>query len=276
MPSTPRLHRLVALGLLCLPALAIPESRGGQSAARQAYRETIAGTLVAFDMAPVPGGTVTIDGEPVSVAPFFIGRTEVTWDMYDVFALGLDTPKGRGSADAVSRPSLPYGAPDYGWGHAGYPVISVTRAAAAAFCEWLSGKTGRTYRLPTEAEWLHAAALAAGERPLTHARLDALAWHRDNSSAQTHATGARKPDALGLFDLFGNAAEWVSGTRLVLRGGSFRDSADVVGPAARVLQDDSWNERDPQLPKSRWWLSDAPFAGFRLVRESVAITGRNR
>jgi formylglycine-generating enzyme required for sulfatase activity len=78
--------------------------------------------------------------------------------------------------------------------------------------------------------------------------------------------GARKPDALGLFDLFGNAAEWVTtsdGTR-VTRGGSFRDA--VVGPASRAVQDDSWNERDPQLPKSRWWLSDGPFAGFRVVR----------
>ena len=51
------------------------------------------------------------------------------------------------------------------------------------------------------------------------------------------------------------------------RGGSFRDAAERVGPAARAVQDDSWNERDPQLPKSRWWLSDGPFVGFRIVRE---------
>jgi hypothetical protein len=53
----------------------------------------------------------------------------------------------------------------------------------------------------------------------------------------------------------------------VLRGGSYRDAADAVGPASRAVQDESWNIRDPQLPKSRWWLSDAPFAGFRIVRE---------
>jgi formylglycine-generating enzyme required for sulfatase activity len=79
--------------------------------------------------------------------------------------------------------------------------------------------------------------------------------------------GTRAPDALGLFDLFGNAAEWVATESgdLVTRGGSYRDDAGAVGPDARAIQDSSWNETDPQLPKSRWWLSDAPFVGFRLA-----------
>jgi formylglycine-generating enzyme required for sulfatase activity len=95
-----------------------------------------------------------------------------------------------------------------------------------------------------------------------------MAWHRGNAKGQTHPVASRKPDALGMFDLFGNAAEWVStddGQR-VARGGSFRDAPEVTGPRARATQDASWNERDPQLPKSRWWLSDAPFVGFRIVR----------
>jgi formylglycine-generating enzyme required for sulfatase activity len=221
------------------------------------YRESIPGTLVSFDMVLVPGDT-----------PFFIGRTEVTWDMYDVFALGLDAAAQSEGADAVARPSQPYGAPDYGWGHAGYPVISVTRSAAEAFCAWLSKKTGKTYRLPSDAEWSRAAAAAAGNGPLTPERRDALAWHSGNASARTHPVAKRTADALGLFDLFGNAAEWVttSDDTLVTRGGSFRDAVSAVGPEARAQQDASWNERDPQLPKSRWWLSDGPFVGFRLVR----------
>jgi len=219
-----------------------------------AYRETIPGTLVSFDMVLVPGDD-----------PFYIGRTEVTWDMYDVFALGLDSSSKTEGADAVARPSQPYGAPDYGWGHAGYPVISVTRSAAEAFCAWLSKKTGKTYRLPTEAEWTRVAALATeGGLP---ARRDELAWHRGNSSGRTHPVAKRTADALGLFDLFGNAAEWVTTAdgALVTRGGSFRDPAENVGPDARAVQDETWNERDPQLPKSRWWLSDGPFVGFRVV-----------
>jgi formylglycine-generating enzyme required for sulfatase activity len=132
----------------------------------------------------------------------------------------------------------------------------------------VSAKTGKTYRLPTEAEWLLAAQLAAGQEPLNTARTESLAWHRGNSSKRTHPVGKRTADALGLYDLFGNAAEWVvtDDGKLVTRGGSFRDAIDKVGPNARAEQDDSWNERDPQLPKSRWWLSDGPFVGFRLVR----------
>jgi hypothetical protein len=52
----------------------------------------------------------------------------------------------------------------------------------------------------------------------------------------------------------------------VTRGGSFRDPLDQVWAGARAVQDESWNERDPQLPKSKWWLSDGPFVGFRLAR----------
>jgi formylglycine-generating enzyme required for sulfatase activity len=217
-------------------------------------------------MVPVKGGTVTVDGKATPVEPFLIGRTEVTWDMYDVFALGLDKDS---AADAVSRPSQPYGAPDYGWGHSGFAAISIAYPAAEAFCEWLSKKTGKAYRLPTEAEWMHAAALAAGGSELSTSQLDALAWHRGNSVSKAHPVGKRKPDALGLSDLFGNAAEWVStadGT-MVTRGGSFRDPPERIGPAARAEYDGSWQERDPQLPKSRWWLSDGPFVGFRLVRK---------
>ena len=228
-------------------------------------RDTIPGTLVSFEMVAVPAGQVTLDGKVIKVAPFHIGRTEVTWDMYDVFALGQDAPAQ--GVDAVSRPSQPYGAPDYGWGHAGYAAISIARPAADAFCAWLSKTTGRQYRLPTEAEWAHAAALATGSVPLTPDRRDNLAWHAGNSLGTAHAVARKQPDALGLFDLFGNAAEWVVADEgAVTRGGSFRDPPDRVGPAARAIQQSSWNERDPQLPKSRWWLSDGPFVGFRIVR----------
>ena len=223
--------------------------------------DSIPGTLVTLDLVRVPAGR--------DVASFLIGRTELTWDAYDPFAFGPGSGGSRGSADAISRPSRPYGAPDYGFGHAGYPAISVTKEAADAYCRWLSEKTGRRYRLPTEAEWAHAAQLAAGTKPLRRQRRDALAWHRGNAAAKSHPSGRKAADALGLRDLFGNVAEWVttSDGQLATRGGSWRDAPGNVGPAARALQDDSWNERDPQIPKSPWWLSDGPFVGFRIVRE---------
>lgn len=248
--------------MCCAAALATPDARALAQAATaaQGYRQAIEGTTVGFEMVPVPGGKVTVQGQTVNVEPFLISRTEVTWDLYDLFALGRDQ-----GADATARPSQPYGAPDYNWGHNGYAAISVTRDAAEAFCTWLSAKTGRTYRLPTEAEWVRAAGLAAAGT--TPEGRDAMTWHAGNSRGTTHPVGKRKPDALGLFDLFGNAAEWVTtadGTR-VTRGGSFRDPLPATGPDARAEQDYSWNERDPQLPKSKWWLSDGPFVGFRVV-----------
>jgi formylglycine-generating enzyme required for sulfatase activity len=252
--------RLLAAGLhltLAAPLAAQPA----------VLRDSVPGALFAFELVRVPGGEVTVAGptgmERVTVAPFYLGRTEVTWELYDHFAFGLDTVRVTGGAAAIARPSRPYGAPDYGFGHQGYPVISVTREAAAAFAVWLSLRTGHRYRLPTDAEWQRAADLAGSEP------LDRLAWHAGNAGAKSHPVTVRPADALGLHDLFGNAAEWVVSAdgRRVTRGGSWRDALATVGPHARAVQDDSWNERDPQFPKSSWWLSDAPFVGFRLVRE---------
>lgn len=252
--------RRLAAGLLLTSAAPL-------AAQPAVLRDSVPGALFAFELVRVPGGEVMVAGrhgvDTMTVAPFHIGRTEVTWELYDLYAFGLDTARVTGRADAVARPSRPYGAPDYGFGHQGYPVISVTREAAAAFAVWLSARTGHRYRLPTEAEWQRAANLA-GE-----GEVDDLAWHAGNAGAKSHPVAARPPDALGLHDLFGNAAEWVTSAdgRRVTRGGSWRDPPGRVGPRARAVQDDSWNERDPQFPKSSWWLSDAPFVGFRLVRE---------
>lgn len=225
-------------------------------------------------MIPVPGGIVLVasSGGPVhvTVTPFWIGKTEVTWDEYDVFAYRLDEPaEERTGADATARPSRPYGAPDYGWGHHGFPAISIAAPAAADFAAWLSTRTGRKYRLASDAEWTRAAEAGFGVGGITPTELDAVAWHAANAGARTHPVASRQADALGLHDMLGNAAEWVLGPdgRPLTRGGSWADSAHRVGPQTRARPTPAWNARDPQFPKSRWWLSDGPFVGFRLVRE---------
>ena len=249
---------------LALPAQATrqrPAARPAAAGTLAPYTDSIPKTLVTFEMVPVRAGA--------GVKAFWIGKTEVLWEAYDPFAFGPGSGGARGSQEAELRPSKPYGAPDYGWGHKGFPVISVAREAAEAYCRWLSEQTGKTYRLPTEAEWEHVARLAAGGTSLAAPALDALAWHAGNAGGKSHASGTKRPDRLGLVDLFGNAAEWVTtkdGARAA-RGGSWRDPAARVGPGARAVEDDSWNERDPQIPKSIWWLSDGPFVGFRIVRE---------
>jgi hypothetical protein len=54
-----------------------------------------------------------------------------------------------------------------------------------------------------------------------------------------------------------------------LRGGSYEDIAPSLKSSSRQFSQADWNKRDPQIPKSRWWLTDAAFAGFRIVRPAV-------
>lgn len=244
------------------------------------YTETIPGTLIRFEMVPVPGGTVTIDTpdgpQEVAVEPFWMGRTEVAWDAYDVFVYGLDKQNEGLSAaevDAIARPSKPYVLPGEDFGHKGYPALAMTRRAATEYGRWLAAKTDRPYRLPTRAEWKHACMLGMGDALAQGP--DAVAehaWMAANAEGQTHPVGASAADALGLHDLLGNAAEFVADADPdddqppVAWGGSYRTEAAAIGCDARTQQTAAWQASDPQLPKSSWWLSDAPFVSFRLVR----------
>jgi len=65
--------------------------------------------------------------------------------------------------------------------------------------------------------------------------------------------------------MLGNVAEWTQ-DRLTLKGGCFRDAAEQLHSAARLPYDRKWNARDPQIPRSKWWNTDAPFIGFRIIR----------
>jgi formylglycine-generating enzyme required for sulfatase activity len=242
------------------------------------YTESIAGTTVTFDMVPVPGGTMSLHdalapggrSTRVDVSPFWVGKTEVTWDEYDVWMLRLDVePAQRAGIDAESRPSRPYGAPDRGFGHAGFAAISVTYQAATRYTEWLSDKTGRRYRLPTWAEWQIARLKDIDAGGGVDPALDDRSWHAENAGGTTHAVSSLQPGTLGLFDILGNAGEWAVNQfgDPALYGGHYRTAPDELFCGTSATQDDSWNERDPQIPKSSGWLSDGPFAGFRVVRE---------
>ncbi|NLC56573.1 MAG: formylglycine-generating enzyme family protein [Armatimonadetes bacterium] len=246
---------------------------------RAPYTEKIPGSTVSFEMVPIPAGTVKV-ADPtkegavreIKVGPFWMSKTEVTWEAFDVFAFKLDDPaeQAKGGAAAIARPSKPYGAPDRGFGHQGYPAMSLTYHAASEYCRWLSAKTGHRYRLPTEAEWEYAcrAGTLAAAPIADKAVLDKMAWYYDNSDEKTHPVGKKEPNPWGLFDMLGNVAEWCTGLddTPVVRGGSYWDLAEQVHPGARVPESPDWQMSDPQNPKSKWWLTDGPFIGFRVVR----------
>lgn len=233
-----------------MPAAAQP----GAVAAPEAFSEAIDGSTVEFVMLPLPG-----EGETL-----WMSRTEITWDLYDIYLYRLDqADPDAADADGLARPSKPYVPPDRGWGHAGFPAIGMTRHAAEQFCVWLSARTGRTYRLPTHEEWLRACD-TDDERPI-----EKRAWFAGNADRRTHAVGTRLANAHGFVDLIGNAAEWVdtgAGKNTIV-GGSYRDGQPSC--ASSETQQFGWNASDPQFPKSQWWLADAPFVGFRVVCEDA-------
>ncbi len=218
-------------------------------------------------MVPIPDGRVEWNGKPHEVKGLCFGETEVTWDVFDVWAFRLDqSPEEIAQGvDAESRPSRPYGAPDQGFGHSGFAAITMTANGARVFCEWLSAKTGKRYRLPTEAEWDYAAR-AGSWNPES---LDASAWFWDNADDRAQPVGKKRSNVWGLFDMVGNVAEWsiAADGFPITCGGSYLSKRPDAHPGARQKQQPKWNERDPQNPKSLWWLPDAPFVGFRLVCE---------
>jgi formylglycine-generating enzyme required for sulfatase activity len=240
----------------------------GQAVEASAYIEKIPGTLVSFRMIPVPGGTVQIETtqgvRSVEIGPFWISQTEVPWDLYDVYLYGLDRESAAADADAVSRPTRPYVLPGEEFGHEGHPAIGMSFHAARAFAHWLSARTGKKYRVPMEAEWEHACRLGG-----TEGTRASDAWHEANSEARTHPVGSKPANVLGVHDMLGNVAEWVQGVAAdsVVKGGAYGDDADALACSARQRQTPAWNATDPQLPKSRWWLPDAPFVGLRIVQE---------
>jgi len=229
-----------------------------------------------------------------------MSKYEVSWDLYDAFRLDnvkVPPPSG-GSAhpgvDAITRPTPPYGDKSFGFGKGTRPAISMTHHAAMEFTHWLSRMTGHAYRLPTEAEWEYAC-LAGGEGPWPWGddedAVEEHAWYLDNADFQTQPVGELAPNAWGIHDPAGNVAEWVldryepdAWTRLaegaerpvvlpgierypdVVKGGSWDDLPVALRCAARRASEPGWSRRDPQIPQSIWWHTDATFVGFRVVR----------
>jgi formylglycine-generating enzyme required for sulfatase activity len=314
------------------------------------YTETIPGTEVAFEMVPVPGGEFLL-GSPdseadrgsdegpqvrVRVAPYWIGKTEVTWaeyqaymKMYHVFKMlqrlaAMPIEPGQNAADAKARElidehawngdlagqwevdavttatplydaSFTYGVGD----QPNQPAVTMTQFAARQYTKWLSGITGREFRLPTEAEWEYAAragtttAYSFGDDP---AQLKVYGWFDENGDYETHPVASKKPNPWGLYDVHGNVGEWTLDqydagtyealgagpvdasaavrwpTKLyprVIRGGSWLELAPECRSAARQKSDDEeWKLSDPNLPLSPWWYTEEPATGvgMRIVR----------
>jgi hypothetical protein len=238
----------------------------------------VPGTTVRFDLAKVEAGTVKggegDEAPSTDIGSMLVLTTELTWDLYDIFVYQLDEPDGTSPADAVSRPSKPYVPPDRGFGHDGYPAIGMTRFAAEAFCTWMSHKLGVTVRLPTQPEWIYLARGGSDAPYCCDADAESImsyAWLDANSEHSTHPVGEKLPNAFGLYDIHGNAAEWVmtDTRRPFAMGGGYRNSAADATATSAQKQVSAWNQSDPQIPKSQWWLADCSWVGFRFVIDAT-------
>ncbi len=217
------------------------------------FTEYIPGSPVSFEMVAIDGGSYVMgspENEPfrkdsegpqidVSISPFFMGRIEVSWDEYLAFfkqtgALGKTADAylnvGQAEVDGISGPTPPWGAPDQGWGKGRMPAITMTHHAAQVYCQWLTDITGKTYRLPTEAEWEYAARggsstpyffegdpkryVKQGIRNklfgIDTSHINSFVIYTENSAAKTTVPASVQENPLGLINMLGNVAEFCS------------------------------------------------------------------
>lgn len=256
-------------------------------------QEKIPGSEETFSLKLIPSGKLLLkeDAKTAILDSFYIGTHEVTHDLFVLFKRKeFDTEASDLSSDytpdAVTRPSPPYEDLTWGMGNiGGFPAVSMTQQAALKFCRWLYLKTGRFYRLPTEAEWTYVALHHLGD---SNSGIQ-VGWFEENSDSKFHKVG-QVASQNGIYDMYGNVLEWtmdywkegflstyqeneinnpwVVPTKKnyrVLKGGSFYDASADVTAWTRFKSERKWQERDPQIPKSLWWLTDGSFVGFRVV-----------
>lgn len=282
-----------------------------------AYSQTIPGSDVTIEMLPVQGGTFMMgrstdeDGyenhegpqRRVNVDPFWMSKHIITWEQYDLFSRELLEIEFTDNlldefgieADAIITPSPPYGDEAYGMGReTDHPAVSMTHFAAVVYTMWLTAKTGKFHRLPTEAEWEYA---CRGGTSTTYffgddpSDLDEYEWYRGNSGSRYHRTGSKQPNPFGFFDMQGNVTEWTMDEYLedyhdvlegdvadnpwfrpeslyprAVRGGHWNENAEDIRCTKRRGSSGQWSRSDPQIPKSMWWHTNAPFVGFRIIR----------
>lgn len=279
-----------------------------------------------FTMVPVPGGAFRFGSpesesgrEPsegpafeVKIEPFWIADKEVSWAEYQTFMAmtdifvnfavqGVRPIEDPQAADVISSPSNLY-EPSFTYVNGqepNLPAATMSQFAARQYTKWLSLLTGRFYRLPSEAEWEYAARANTDGRWFfgdDASKLGDYAWYEANSAEATHPVGQKLPSPWGLYDIYGNVAEWTldaytaegyakakeqgdtAGEVLQwpttryprsLRGGSYAMEAGQLRSASRWgSDDDAWREQDPNYPQSPWWLTESPTlgVGMRIVR----------
>lgn len=275
------------------------------------FNEGIPGTSIEISMKAIPGGSFDMGCSPddsfckadelpsrrITISPFFMAETEITWEQYWAFytetqSEGRIAPEeifahnSNPDVDAVSGPTPPFGLVNQGWEGNDRPAITMTHYAATVFCQWLSKKTGKYYRLPTEAEWEYAARGGTSTpyffegnpsefsdqgfwRFLFSPRTDVIGdyvIYSKNSKNKTQSADKVKVNPFGLKNMLGNVFEYCAdkydsdaykhnntenplnteGNEWVIRGGNYTSDASDVRCSAR------------HYTKHKQWLNTDP------------------
>lgn len=241
------------------------------------------------EMVKVEGGTFTMGAtaeqgsdydsdelptHQVTLSDYYIGKYEVTQQLWEYVMSYSGTCADGSSMSAYasdvwlgSDPSSSYGVGDY------YPAYYVSYYDIVdIFLPRLNKITGRTYRLPTEAEWEFAARGGKQSKGYKYSGSDNIgdvAWYYENSGSKTHQVGTKEPNELGIYDMSGNVWEWCGDWY-----GSYSSSAQTnpTGPSSgsyRVLRGGSWGDNAGGCRVSYRDYSDPSyldyFYGFRVV-----------
>ena len=225
------------------------------------------------DMVKIPAGSFIMGsnhGSPDQKPPhkitfnqdFAIGKYEVTFAQYDAYARST----GQGLPD------------DNGWGRGNRPVINVSMYDAKTYAQWLSKKTGRKFRLPTEAEWEYVARTGIKGQlgfndivGLGDANCDGCRYFWE--SAQTVEVGSYDPNKYGIYDIFGNVWEWTCSlyTRRYDGKEQYCADDDELEGETVVVRGGSWDTAK-QILRAYVRLNNFPTytsnkVGFRLVED---------
>ena len=223
---------------------------------------------IELEMIAVKGGTFTMgsneggdDEKPthqVTLNDFYIGEYEVTQKQWqDVM----------GTSTSLSNPSNFSGCDNC-------PVEQVSWNDVQDFIKKLNQKTGKTYRLPTEAEWEYAAHGGASTGSATATiysgsnNIDEVAWYYENSGSKTHPVGQKKANELGIYDMSGNVWEWCNDWYGNYSSGSQTNPQGASSGSYRVLRGGSWGGNASYCRASlRYYFPDfgSGNIGFRLA-----------
>ncbi|MBW2708703.1 MAG: formylglycine-generating enzyme family protein [Deltaproteobacteria bacterium] len=229
-----------------------------------------------YEMGSTTGAHIEKPVHEVCVDGFWIGKYEVTVGRYRQFLQATGDAKGVGweKKDCPMKRDSGYSLKGNKFGKdENQPMVEVNWYGAKSFADWLSQKTGETYRLPTEAEWEYAA--RSGEKNEKYAggdHVDSMAWYLFNTNDATHVIGTKEPNGLGIYDMSGNVWEWC----LDGYSGDAYERHQRENPmyenvkTIRVIRGGAWNSTPVYVRCTTRYYSGAAgyenFVGFRLVR----------